>query len=196
MRCILFTFIFLAFSCASTRDASLRMLVAHELASHPGAGIQDIYKLLYQGEYGVGHIIASREAAADYLNEELASMPKLNGDPLIEPCAGDGSMIRVNLRPFVERKYSAERLIDAMMETAGLVKGDRGRFEAAWKKVREFIELGYFQFPLQEYDAFTAEMKAKNFPYGHHSKAYEERYKPAYRVLLRSAFEKYFPEAK
>ena len=121
-------------------------------------------------------------------------MPRFAGEPLWEPCSDDGSMIRVNLRPFVERKYSVEDLVNAMMETAAKVKGDRMRFEANWSLVRGLIEQGSLEIPPAAFEKFTQEIKAKNFPYIHHSKIYEERYKPAYRVVLRSAFEKYFTE--
>ena len=79
-----------AASCASTMESSLHRLISVELSTHPGAGIQDIYKLLYQGEFGVGHIIASRDGAVSYLNEELAAMPKLAGESLTEPAAKTG----------------------------------------------------------------------------------------------------------
>jgi hypothetical protein len=194
--------IFVAFSCltllscAGSSESSLRAVVLRELSSHPEARLQDIYKLLFQGEFGVGHIIASRDMAASYLEEEIRTMPGLPGEPLTEPCAADGSMLRVNLRPFTARKLPRSLLIDAMMETAAEVHADTLRFEKNWLRVRALVEGGKLPFALTEFDAFTRGIKEKNYPYVHHSDAYGNRYQPAYRVVLQRVFSKYFPGEK
>ena len=74
----------------------------------------DFYKLLFQGVFGVGHIMGS--AAWNWLRKETESVD-LEGhpeEPLLEGVSADGSMVRVNLRPYLKRGLPLEDLFEAM----------------------------------------------------------------------------------
>jgi hypothetical protein len=74
----------------------------------------DFYKLLYQGEFGVGHILG--EGARKRLQEEAISIDLADhpDEPLVEAVSEDGSMVRVNLRPYLRQRLSLDRLYEAM----------------------------------------------------------------------------------
>ena len=83
---------------------------------YPLLRAQDIYKLIHQGVFGPGHIIASAARARLMLKEEMAALEArsphcLTGaaeakfevrrrpEPGIEPIDPNGRLVRVNLRP-------------------------------------------------------------------------------------------------
>ena len=154
--------------------------------------MRDIYKLLYQGCYGVGHIISSRDDAMTYLRNECESLVYSRDEPLLRPCNADQTMLRVNLRPLLREKREPGLLVDAMLETANMVRPDTAAFLRVWNETGTLIEQHALPFDHAEYVAFTDTVRAAAFPAVHHSAGYAAAYRPAYRVVLRSAFEKRF----
>src|SRR3990170_2309710 len=77
----------------------------------------DVYKLLYQGIFGVGHILG--EGAFERLEAETRGlkMDEHTEEPLVEPVSIDGSMVRVNLRPYIRQGLPLDELFSAMKET-------------------------------------------------------------------------------
>ena len=178
--------------CGRESNIDLGRFLQVELKRHPRSEIQDIYKLLYQGEFGSGHFIHSREGAVSQLREEIRDMPSLIGEPLHEPCSPDGRMIRVNLRPFVALNLQPDKLTDALVESANAVNGDTTAFLNRWAQVGELISDKVLPFELDEYLAFTADLQEQKFPAVHHSTGYADAYRPAYRVIRKDLYLKYF----
>lgn len=92
-------------------------LIRRHLDRRPHMRATDIYKLLYQGVFGVGHLLG--ESARQRLEAEART---LNLDdhfeePLIEEVSADGAMLRVNLRPFLRRRLQLDGLFSAMLES-------------------------------------------------------------------------------
>jgi hypothetical protein len=176
-------------------SAAMEKFLGKELSLHPGSGIRDIYKLLYQGEFGVGHLISSRAMAEEFLRNEMAEMPRFAGEPLIESCSMDGEMVRVNLRPFLALNLPVDTLLEVIMQTADKIHGDKNRFGEQWLQIRRFIEKGVLAFTLTEFDEFTDTMKVNGYPAVHHSAQYNAKYKPAYRVVLKNVYDRCFLKA-
>lgn len=178
--------------CGGPRDQRA-VFMRRALSDRPAMQLQDLYKLLYQGRFGVGHMIASREAARSYLAEEmaaLASLPETNAvEPLLEPCSPQGEMVRVNLRPFAANSGDPEKLLDAMLQTARSWSPDSAVFRADWERVGVLIAAGQLPFTRSEYEQLTSEMRQRGYPAVHHSETYREHYRPAYRVVLRKFIE-------
>jgi hypothetical protein len=166
-----------------------------ELALHPSAEIGDLYKLLYQGNFGVGHIIRSREAALSYLEEELRGLEPASAEPLLRPCNQDASMLRVNLRPFLRDSLSTNLLVDAMLLTVRVLRPDSAVFLRSWREIGALIERGSLPFGSDRFRVFTDSLRREGYPAVHHSAAYTAAYRPAYRVVLRSAYERCFSRA-
>jgi hypothetical protein len=179
--------------CSTTRPDAPDF-VASVLEARPASELSDIYKLLYQGAFGTGHMISSRAAAGDYLRREMETMGDAPRDPLLEPCSADGRMVRVNLRPFARAPLDTGRLLDAIMETVERVAPDTASFLAAWTAVGAAIRRGTLPFDAGAYDAFSVAVRGEGYPAVHHSDAYREAYHPAYRVVLRDAFTRRFPD--
>lgn len=181
-------------ACGQQSDAQLRDFVNAQVKMRPESEIQDIYKLLYQGVFGVGHLITSEQEAFQTLSEEMRALGEpVPGEPLVESCLPDGSMLRVNLRPFRTKGLDPRLLVAAMMETVKKVKAERVRFEALWSDVGDLIEAREIDLDVDEYQAFTRDVQEQQFPVVSHSTAYKKAYRPAYRVVLKTAFDLYFP---
>lgn len=185
---------------ACAPQSSRESFIQAAVTSRPVMEVQDLYKLLYQARCGIGHLIASRASARDYLLAEIAALPAAGaeaaagaGENLLESCAPDGKMVRLNLRPFVQRGLDPEKLLDAMLESARLTRPHTAALRADWAAVGALIRSGRLPFAQESYAQFTRKNLSAGFPVMHHSAAYTAAYHPAYRVLRLDAFRRYFP---
>ena len=168
------------------RERFKEFLLKH-LETRPRMRVRDVYKLLYQGVFGVGHIMG--EDAIGRLLEEAGRIDLQDHpwEPVIEPASVDGETVRVNLRPYLRRGGSLEGLYEAMKESSE-VKGDPEEFMSLWGLFKEFAEehTGLDVETIQMYDE---ELREKGPEPRHHSAEYREAYYPAYRVVRRRFFE-------
>lgn len=163
--------------------------------ARPAMELQDLYKLIYQGHFGIGHLIASRTSARDYLLAEISSLAEAPDDPLLESCSRDGEMVRVNLRPFVRQGYDPEKLLDVMLASLQSVNPDTSGFQQDWAAVGALIRAGALPWDPATYAGLSKTAGEQGYPAIHHSEAYSRAYHPAYRVVLRKLFFTRFPEA-
>ena len=142
----------------------------------------DVYKLLYQGVFGVGHIMG--EEAWERLQEEVGRIDLEDHlwEPLIEGVSADGSMVRVNLRPFLRRGLSLDSLFKAMKETA-VLEGAAEDFLRGWRAFNELMEAGIIAVDKGELERLNRELDEEGIRPRHHSEAYRDAYYPAYRVV-------------
>ena len=178
--------------CGGNGTPALEPFLQAALKRHPTSELQDLYKLLYQGAFGPGHSIVNADDALRNIEAEIRHLDQAEGEPLHEPCSVDGSMIRVNLRPFLKRGLSVQRLAQVMLETAGSMKADTAAFVATWAEFGDLVSDEALPFDADEYEAFTRDVLEQRFPAMHHSDAYLGAYKPAYRVVRRDLFNKEF----
>lgn len=78
---------------------SVKQLVEYHQQLRPDLQVQDVYKILYQANFGVEHILTDTAGVRTYVLEELASMDTTDrSEPLLERISTSGEMVRVNLR--------------------------------------------------------------------------------------------------
>jgi hypothetical protein len=159
-----------------------KLIILHK-GARPAMKAKDVYKLLYQGVFGVGHIMGP--GAWEYLQKEVAGVDINDqpGDPLIESVSLDGSVIRMNLRPYIREGYSLNHLMEAMRNSE--ITGDPTHFVDIWDAFAELVWSGQLNFEHDEVDAINKGLD-KNAPQPqHHTPQYREAYHPAYRVVRR-----------
>ena len=162
---------------------ALRSL-AFDLAEHPEAEAADLYKFLHQAIYGPGHAIPDPDAAARWLDRELEDLgPPLVGETACEVLGGQPILVRVNLRPFVAGGSDVTELLDAFVATAGEVRGDPGQIGEAIEIVARWLRSDGRKSLAGALERLGAELASKGYPAIHHSEAYVEAYRPAYRVI-------------
>ena len=165
----------------------IKPLIIEHMMLRPHAHPRDIYKLIYQGVFGVGHIVS--EKAWDILVEEAGriNLEDHAEDPLIEPVSPDGSMVRVNLRQFINGGGDLKTLYEVMVKSAKH-KGDIGVFQDYWNQYKELIDDGIFPVQMDELEALDEAIKTEGVKPRHHTEPYREAYYPAYRVVVMDVF--------
>ena len=158
-------------------------LVKNHLQRYPRMEVQDVYKLLYQGEFGVGHILDNPKAAKDYLIRELQQIGGNTEDSLHEVISPEGIIIRVHLRAFKGENLNPDDLWKAMIRTGESVVGDKARFKANWEIIRLGTEHGLIPFSIKTITEFWDNMDRRELSPVHHSDMYNSTYHPAYRVI-------------
>jgi len=158
-------------------------LIINHLKLRPEALSRDIYKLLYQGVFGVGHIISDH--AWEVIVEEAGRIDLVDhvDDPLFEPVSPDGSMVRVNLRQYINMGGDLETLFSVMKESAK-VQGEQGVFLDYWGQFKGLVNEGKLEFDLSDIQGLDERIEQDGVKPMHHTEAYREAYYPAYRVVL------------
>ena len=121
---------------------------------------QDVYKLLYQGEFGSGHAITSKFQALERLLNEMEFTNLNIYQDLYEEVSDN--IIRVNLAPYKLYKLDPYYLFDAFIDTSNTIKGNDSLFLEKLKQ---------------------ANIDSYNVGAVHHSKTYVDNYHPHYRII-------------
>jgi hypothetical protein len=170
------------------KKSSTKKLLLMHFRRRPLMRATDAYKLLYQGVFGVGHILGGNarlrlENEARSLNIE--DHPE---EPFIEVISPNGSMLRVNLRPYMRRGLPLDKLYSAMVETAKM-NGDSKEFLEEWETFKGLVASGTIEIDAKEFDGLDEELKRDGPRPHHHSGVYRDAYYPAYRVVRRDYLE-------
>lgn len=150
----------------------LRDILLYHRAAYPAMELRDEVKLIYQNEFGGGHLIDAPDAALSRLTQELESL-KDTGAALFDP-VGNGS-VRVNLYP-AQGRLSPETLFKIFLLSSRRVRGSKEGFREKLNLLYDFHEKG-------EADDFLREYEKAGFPALSHSETYRKTYAPAYRVI-------------
>lgn len=164
----------------------------HDLASiltahakrYPLMRPQDAVKLLYQNEFGGGHLITDVNACLTRLHNEFSSVAFDPTAPLVEDIGGN--MVRVMLAALSPEEYPLETLNDDFVRSAELHTGNLDHFLQKLNVLKDLTAQGLFPFSSVELDAYLADYVTSGCPAVSHSQAYRDAYHPIYRVLHRS----------
>ena len=159
------------------------ILIAHA-KRYPLMQPTDAVKLIYQNEFGGGHLIRNEQACLNYLRREYTSVAKDPTVPLYEDI-GNG-IIRVNLAAV--KPEDLERLGRAFIDSAAKHKGTMDRFLNKLEVLRKLANEGVFNFDTNALNAYLSEYEAAGYPAVSHSPEYRQAYKPAYRIIRKAYF--------
>ena len=154
------------------------ILIAHA-KRYPLMQPTDAVKLIYQNEFGGGHLIRDEEACLNYLHREYADLEKEPTAPLYEDI-GNG-IVRVNLAAV--KPEALEQLGKAFIDSAAKHKGTLDSFLNKLEVLRKLTAEGVFTFDTNVLNAYLSEYEAAGYPAVSHSEQYWQAYKPAYRIL-------------
>jgi hypothetical protein len=158
-------------------------LVTVHKRSRPEMRARDVYKLLFQGIYGVGHLMGP--GVWDYLQREAKSLDVKDqpSEALMESVSVDGSVVRVNLRPFIAKDYPLIQLMDAMRNSE--INGKPSDFLELWDNFVELVWSGQLDFDQEEVSTVNKSLNRDKPQPMHHTQEYRDAYHPAYRVILK-----------
>ena len=140
----------------------------------------DAVKLIYQNEFGGGHLIRDEQACLNYLRREYAAVEKDPTAPLYEDI-GNG-IVRVNLTALKEEDLG--QLGKAFIDSAAKHKGTLDSFLNKLEVLQTLTSEGVFAFDLDALNTYLSEYEAAGYPAVSHSPEYRQAYKPAYRIIL------------
>ncbi len=154
-------------------------LKAHFLR-YPKMTPQDAVKLIFQSEFGGGHLITNEAYAQARLVSELADTPRDEKIPTLEPLGT--SAYRINLANLPEG-LSVDTLLNVFIASAELFSGTQKAFESKLYEVYELIEEKYAKFSRYDYASYLEKYLSSGGGAVHHSIYYNSAYRPAYRVI-------------
>ena len=147
---------------------------------YPAMEPTDAVKLVYQNEFGGGHLIRDEAGCLEYLRREYAATSRAPEAPAWEDIGG--GLGRVSLAAVAPEDLEA--LGRAFLRSARLHTGSRGRFLEKLALLERLTEAGAFPFSREALETYLAGYARAGYPAVSHSEAYRRAYHPAYRVVL------------
>jgi len=161
----------------------LRQILLSHAARYPKMEPRDAVKLIYQNEFGGGHLIRDEESCLSYLRREYESVAQSPAD--LTEDIGNG-LVRVHLAALDANGYTPDQLGRDFIRSAALHTGSRDRFLQKLELLRQMTETGVLPFSLAALDSYLSEYATAGYPMVSHSDSYRAAYGPAYRIVLRS----------
>ncbi|MCH7903527.1 MAG: hypothetical protein IH944_03060 [Armatimonadetes bacterium] len=152
----------------------------------PEMRIEDAYKWLFHATLGGEHAVQDVNSPRNWMDSEWASLELSEQDePEVVKLTPDGSVLRVNLRPYKDRGGNKEMLLWAFVFSAERFKANKSVFRNAWNNLGDRLSVAsQGHVTRKEWQRLDEETHALGYPAIHHSRQYEQKYKPAYRVVL------------
>ena len=159
-------------------------MLKHVLLTHarryPLMQPQDAVKLLYQSQFGGGHLIRDVSACIHFLQQEYAATPQTS-EPLLEDIGN--SMVRVHLSGLDHHGYTPQQLGQDFIRCAASVHGSMECFLQDLDLLKMLTQQGSMPFSDRELEQYLSGYAAAGYPMVSHSEIYRNTYHPAYRVL-------------
>ncbi|HLE16273.1 MAG TPA: hypothetical protein VI776_16120 [Anaerolineales bacterium] len=164
-------------------------ILANQLQRYPLLEVRDLYKLAYQAALGSEHADPDPAAARARLEEEIAGLDlgsagPCPAEPRFDPISPDGAVLRVYLRSYLASGGDLESLLQAFLQTAKSHRGSLETLPTYWGWSVQLAAQGFLPLNPGEMERFLEAMREQGFPAVKHSPAYEQAYRPAYRVVL------------
>ncbi len=161
----------------------LTAILLQSIKLQPCQQAADLIKLIYQSEFGSGHLIADESAGLEKLKGEIRAR---RHDP--EHVTGQFSPIgnglcRIHLAGIAKTGISASTINRLCIYTANKIKGHAQRFKGKLLDLRTSLETSADQSVLLELDRFLESYDFETCPPPGHSPLYLEQYAPSYRVV-------------
>lgn len=163
-----------------TDRGELEQILRQHARCYPCMEPTDAVKLLYQNEFGGGHLIRDEASCLRYLQAEYDAVEKDREEPTVVP-VGNG-IVRVNLSLLSAAEL--ERLGMAFLRSARDHHGTMASFHQKLDVLRKVTEEAVFSFDLAALDGYLTAYYAAGCPMVSHSEQYRRAYRPAYRVVL------------
>lgn len=157
----------------------LRQILSFHAVCYPQMEPTDAVKLIYQNEFGGGHLIRDPSSCLRYLRAEYAAIGKMGHEPKTVDI-GNG-LVRVNL--YALTPEALEQVGQAFLKSAAVHKGRQERFLQKLQLLRQLTEEGIFAFDTTALDHYLARYYKAGCPMVSHSEQYRTAYHPAYRIV-------------
>ena len=158
----------------------LKTILNEHARRYPQMQPADAVKLIYQNEFGSGHMIPDGESCLQYLRKEYESVTECEDIPAVEPI-GNG-IERVHLSAI--GKEELEQLGGDFIRCAEIHKGTLDSFLEKLDVLRQLTRQGRFAFDAEELEEYLTQYARAGYPAVSHSETYRKAYCPAYRIRM------------
>lgn len=158
----------------------MNRFLKEQLTLHRSMTAQDIVKMCYQGCFGIEHLISDVEKAKAYFYSEYADTAE-EDIQLYEEISDD--FVRVNMGAWKYQRKSADDLFRRFISSAGY-EGNTD-FLTMLDECRETLEELEETELLKELNAFLDVYLKTELKAVHHSKTFEKKENPHYRIVLK-----------
>lgn len=142
---------------------------------------RDAIKLLYQNEFGGGHIISDQTESLVRIKNEHAG---LNYTPETFPVENIGNgLCRYKLQAIPDSLAALSALNRAFTAGANNIRGDSETFSEKLTLITKLADEGLMSFSTDEAKQYLDEYISSGMPMERHSEEYRLAYSPAYRVI-------------
>lgn len=171
----------------------MKEYLLRQIERYPGMQVEDAVKLLYQSEFGGGHMIKNPQASLKRIKEEWERIKeqkpadckeetvRMQSQKIPDCEEIGGGMCRMNLK-ILEKGFSPETLNQIFVRTAERKVGTVSSFEKKLDMLKECGEKGEVPFSGEEMERYLEDYRKQGYPPVSHSQAYRRLYHPAYRV--------------
>lgn len=154
-------------------------LLHWHLVRYPLLQAEDIYKLIYQGVFGPGHILGDLNQEKKNFNRKLLLAQESEPGAEWEPIDPNELLIRVNLAPIARLGTKTEQLFKAVIDTA---RTFIPRPQQLPLRLNAALKWCQVNLPMEAEKLKIIAAHPQHPP--RHSTIYLEHYRPAYRVVL------------
>ncbi len=152
-----------------------------------GFEIQDAYKWLYQATLGAEHAMDDYSGLKHWMDDEWHGLSRESSEPLEVWLTPDGSLRRINLRPYKKAGGDPDMLSALFFESGTHFHRPKSEFIHSWKSLGEILRqrrIGHLRHA--DWKRLDRATGRKAYPAIDHSKWYIHLSHPAYRVILGS----------
>ncbi len=163
--------------------SALKNILSLHAQRYPGMEPRDYVKLLYQSEFGPGHLVAEGDAL-ETLRAEFAQAAEEHYTPEYAVEAIGGGLCRAHLDPRCFTDADLPLLSRCFVRSAR----PRGTLAGLWEKLGTLTAMAWAgELPLdpKELELFLSLYESEGCPPLRHSKGYRELYHPHYRIIDR-----------
>lgn len=141
----------------------------------------DAVKVVYQNEFGGGHLITDTGESLVRLETEYALAGWDAATPLLESIGND--MARLHLAAAKAQGIPAGVIHKLFVRSAARPQGTQEAFEAKLATLASAAAADVFCFTIGDLERYLDEYAKAGYPVVSHSAAYRAAYRPAYRVV-------------
>lgn len=160
----------------------MKNIILEHVKKYPLMEIRDVAKLIYQSEFGGGHMIPNSQMSLKRIQEEYNSLNPiaLNVSSVVENIGNGLSRIYLSC---LNHGISADVLNEMFVYSANNKKGTVEGLEEKIDLVASMCHEGLLPYSLDEVMEFFEAWEQDDYPAMSHSETYRQNYYPAYRVV-------------
>ncbi len=165
-------------------ESNLLVFAKQQLKNFPLSTLVDLYKSLFQDEFGPGHLLENEEASFSYLEKELKNMRSYNRYEF-ENCGLGNNFCRVPLDLILDQKIDTKTYFSLFLEGSKSFKEPPlVKWQSKWQTINNTFKLIKDQIANFTADSdYILDSLSKGIYALSHSEQYRNEYEPHYRIF-------------